>query len=214
MYVQKKGCEWKRPPSMLVQPVYVIYIMLLYYFILYYLYITGIIHMWLHNVNSHMQYNPKIKQDVSSLSLYTLHTLKRQYLLTNVHSIQHSWMSVCVCMNVHSFLEFVKRAKWVLSITAWGERQLHILLAFRLQQFILKKKSLLAFWPLTGFAVVIIKMIALFLLSWKWFYWYHFHVFCLVLEILATNFAFFAMFVFGGGFRHLLLFIVSILLCT
>lgn len=171
MYVQKKGCEWKRPPSMLVQPVYVIYIMLLYYFILYYLYITGIIHMWLHNVNSHMQYNPKIKQDVSSLSLYTLHTLKRQYLLTNVHSIQHLWMSVCVCMNVHSFLEFVKRAKWVLSITAWGERQLHILLAFRLQQFILKKKKpsglLASNWFCSGdhqndcFIFAVMKMILL-----------------------------------------------------
>lgn len=74
---------------------------------------------------------------------------------------------VCVCVHIHSFLEFVKRAKRVLSITAWGERQLHILLAFRLQQFLFffKEKSLLAFWPLTGFAVVIIKMIPLFFLS-------------------------------------------------
>lgn len=57
---------------------------------------------------------------------------------------------VCVCVHVHSFLEFVKRAKRVLSITAWGERQLHILLAFRLQQFFLFF-FLKAFWPLTGF---------------------------------------------------------------
>lgn len=83
---------------MLVQPVYVIYIMLLYYFILYYLYITGIIHMWLHNVNSHMQYNPKIKQDVSSLSLYTLHTLKGNIYLQMYTAFSiHEWVCMCVC---------------------------------------------------------------------------------------------------------------------